>query len=194
MTREIERVKALYPEALYLGIADGAVDNWSFLEQHTDKQLLDYFHAWEYLPHLAQAAYPAKTDKPQCEAWLVDKRHQLKHQAGFADELIEQAQHLSNKKTHGKMVKENLHKALNYFTNQRQRMDYSSFHDANLPIGSGVRKAACKVLVKQRLCGSGMRWKEKGANLVLCLRALSQSTGRWSQFWQKIIQFGALPC
>jgi len=60
-----------------LRIADGAVDNWSFLDQHADKLLLDYFHASEYLPHLAQAAYPGKTDKPQREAWLADSRHQL---------------------------------------------------------------------------------------------------------------------
>jgi hypothetical protein len=44
--------------------------------------------------------------------------------------------------------------------------------------------------VKQRLCGSGMRWKNKGAKVVLSLRALVQTTNRWQQFWEKIIQFG----
>jgi hypothetical protein len=73
-------------------------------------------------------------------------------------------------------------------------MDYASFHANNLPIGSGVTEAACKVLVKQRLCGSGMRWKEKGAKVVLSLRALIQSAGRWVQFWDKINQFGVLSC
>jgi hypothetical protein len=57
LTREVERVKIRYPDAQYLGIADGAPDNWTFLEKHTDQQLLDYFHASEYLPALAQAAY-----------------------------------------------------------------------------------------------------------------------------------------
>lgn len=68
MTQEIDRVKVLYPEALYVGIADGAADTWSFLERRTTKPLLDYFQASEYLPHLAQAAYPGETDKPQREA------------------------------------------------------------------------------------------------------------------------------
>ena len=194
MTREIERAKALYPEALYLGIADGAADNWSFLEQHADKLLLDYFHASEYLPHLAQAAYPGKTDKPQRETWLADRRHQLKHEPGFVDKLIEEAERLLKKKSLGKTVRENLNKALTYFSNQRHRMDYAGFHADNLPIGSGVTEAACKVLVKQRLCGSGMRWKEKGARIVLSLRALSESTGRWNQFWDKINRFGVTPC
>ena len=69
-------------------------------------------------------------------------------------------------------------------------MDYSHHIDEKLPIGSGVAEAACKALVKQRLCGSGMRWKEKGAKTILSLRALVQSKGRWQQFWNKIQQFG----
>lgn len=194
MTQEIERVKVLYPEALYVGIADGAADNWSFLERHTTKQLLDFFHASEYLPHLAQAAYPGKTDKPQREAWLAERAHQLKHDPGFVQKLIAEAERLMNKKSLGKTVRENLQKALTYFSNQRHRMDYASFHADQLPIGSGVTEAACKVLVKQRLCGSGMRWKERGARVVLSLRALRESAGRWAQFWDKVNQFGALPC
>jgi hypothetical protein len=35
-------------------------------------------------------------------------------------------------------------------------MDYAGRVAANEPIGSGVTEAACKVIVKQRLCGSGM--------------------------------------
>ena len=64
----------------------------------------------------------------------------------------------------------------------------------NLPIGSGVTEAACKILVKQRLCGSGMHWKDKGAKVILSLRALVQSKGRWQQFWGKIDQYGAQVC
>ncbi len=70
-------------------------------------------------------------------------------------------------------------------------MDYPAFLAEGLPIGSGVTEAACKTLVKQRLCASGMRWKTKGAGIVLSLRALTQTAGRWTQFWQKIDQFGA---
>ena len=45
-------------------------------------------------------------------------------------------------------------------------MDYSTHIEKDLPIGSGVTEAACKTLVKQRLCGSGMRWKNKGAKVI----------------------------
>jgi hypothetical protein len=36
-----------------------------------------------------------------------------------------------------------------------------------------------------------MRWKIKGAKVVLSLRALVQTTDRWQQFWDKIIQMGS---
>ncbi len=49
---------------------------------------------------------------------------------------------------------------------------------ANEPIGSGVREAACKVIVKQRLCGSGMKWTEGGGAVVLSLRTLSYTARR----------------
>jgi hypothetical protein len=41
------------------------------------------------------------------------------------------------------------------------------------------------------LCGSGMRWKDQGAKVILSLRALVQSKGRWQQFWDKIDQYGS---
>lgn len=41
LKQEISVIKKLYPDAIYVGIADGATDNWSFLENHTSLQLLD---------------------------------------------------------------------------------------------------------------------------------------------------------
>jgi hypothetical protein len=70
-------------------------------------------------------------------------------------------------------------------------MDYASRVAVNEPIGSGVTEAACKVIVKQRLCGSGMKWTtEGGAAAVLSLRALSYTPERWSQFWSKVDRWG----
>ena len=63
MEREIAHVKHLYPEAVYVGIADGAKSNWEFLEQHTRVQVLDFYHAAEYLADAAQAAYPRSPTK-----------------------------------------------------------------------------------------------------------------------------------
>jgi hypothetical protein len=72
-------------------------------------------------------------------------------------------------------------------------MNYAEHTASNLPIGSGVTEAACKTLIKQRFCQSGMRWKLPGIKTVLRLREFTQTTGRWHQFWQKINQF-SVPC
>ncbi|MBV8608457.1 MAG: hypothetical protein JO034_13490 [Singulisphaera sp.] len=62
--------------------------------------------------------------------------------------------------------------------------------EQHVPIGSGVMKVACQVLVKQRLCRSGMRWKEHGAAAVLSVRCLTFTPERWSQFWSRIDRSG----
>ena len=191
LEKEIATVKKHYPDALYLGIADGAKNNWSFLEQHTSRQLLDFFHVTEYLANVSYAAYPGKTDKPKRTIWLDERCKQLKREPGAVETLISEMEKLAQKNSLTKTVKENLLAALTYIKNHNQMMDYAMHTEKNLPIGSGVTEAACKTLVKQRLCGSGMRWKDQGAKVILSLRALVQSKGRWQQFWDKIDQYGS---
>jgi hypothetical protein len=194
LEQEINTVKKHYPDALYLGIADGAKNNWAFLGRHTSRQLLDFFHATEYLFKLAYAAYPGKTEKPKRELWLHGHCTQLKHQPGAVENLISEMEKLSRKTSLPKTAKEDLQAALTYFVYHRHMMDYAAQIEKGRPIGSGVTEAACKTLVKQRLCGSGMRWKDKGAKVILSLRALVQSKGRWQQFWGKLDQYGAQAC
>jgi hypothetical protein len=59
-----------------------------------------------------------------------------------------------------------------------------------MPIGSGVTEAACKTLVKARLCSSGMQWTREGAQSVLTLRALLLSSSRWTSLWKHFDQHG----
>ena len=189
--QEIARVKTRYPDALYLGIADGAKDNWAFLTPHTDRQLLDFYHVTEYLAKASEAVFPQKTGKAARKQWLSTHCSQLKHDHHAAQCILEELQSLSTAALPAS-VRDDLEAAIRYFTNNiaEQRMDYAYQVEHHLPIGSGVTEAACKTLVKQRLCGSGMRWKAKGAKVVLSLRALVQTTNRWRQFWDKINQFG----
>jgi len=98
LEQEIATVKKLYPDALYLGIADGAKDNWSFLEQYTSRQLLDFFHVTEYLVNVSYAAYPGKTDKPKRIIWLDERCKQLKREPGAVDTLINEMEKLAKKK------------------------------------------------------------------------------------------------
>jgi hypothetical protein len=191
MAREIARAKQHYPDARWLGIADGAASNWTFLEQHTERQLIDFFHATEYIAKLAQARYPQRKAEAKRAAWQHAHCNRLKRDPGVLDELVAEAARLSRRTALSQKARDDAYSAWTYFNNHRHQMDYPGFLAENLPIGSGVTEAACKSLVKQRLCASGMRWKTKGAKIVLSLRALTNTAGRWAQFWQKIDQFGA---
>ena len=80
--------------------------------------------------------------------------------------------------------------AIVYYTNHKSRMGYPNHLKRNLPIGSGVTEAACKTVVKQRMCVSGSRWKDGGASCVLALRTLKLTRGRWPQFWSYVMRHG----
>ncbi len=190
--REIEKTKTTYPDVLYLVIADGAKDNWRFLKKHTTQQLLDFFHVTEYLGKVVYTAYPQKTGQPKRKQWLAQRCTELKHEPGTVEDLIKEMDKFSAKRSLSKTVQEDLGKALTYFKNHRTLMNYPLHIKQKLPIGSGVTEAACKTLVKQRLCCSGMRWKKQGAQMILALRGLVQSGSRWSQFWNKINQYGVV--
>lgn len=190
LEQEVLNIKTKYPNALYVGIADGAFDNWVFLRKHTKLQLLDFYHVTEYLQKVAMAAHPQKSGKAARQEWMSIKCSELKHDSGTVELLIKEMENLARKTSLTKIVKADLLKALTYFKNHREMMDYPMHLEQNLPIGSGVTEAACKTLVKQRLCCSGMRWKKHGAHIVLTLRALVQSGDRWEQFWSKINRYG----
>lgn len=179
--QEIEEVKRHYPRVCYQGLADGAAWNWNFLEPRTDVQLTDFFHASGYVASAAEAMFRKKEER---KAWLDKTAHQLKHEAGGARAIL---QHMESSPQRGK---EKVGKAITYFTNQLDRMDYSGFLEKKRPIGSGVTEAACKTLVNQRLCNSGMRWHSDAIDKILMARCLIYSSDRWKQFWNKVDRYG----
>ncbi len=186
---EIGRAREKCPDAHYVGIADGASGNWELLGRHTDVQVTDFWHAAEYLGKAAVVLYRGHPRTK--EAWLEDACHRLKHDPGGAEWVLKQLRRLARERPWAK-GHEDVQRAITYFTNQggAGRMDYASRVAANEPIGSGVTEAACKVIVKQRLCGSGMKWKGPGAAAVLSLRCLSHTPERWDQFWAKVDRWG----
>jgi hypothetical protein len=186
---EIDRAKAKCPDAHYVGIADGANGNREFLRKHTDVQVTDFWHAAEYLGKAAVVLY--RGHPRTREAWLEEACHRLKHDPGGAEWVLKQLRGLARERPWAK-DHEDVQRAITYIANQSGagRMGYASLVAANEPIGSGVTEAACKVIVKQRLCGSGMKWTEGGAAVVLSLRTLSYTPERWDQFWSKVDRWG----
>ena len=178
--REIIRVKHLVEKATYVGLADGAKDNWTFLEKFTEVSIIDFWHASEYLTLASKACSKSAYERKQ---WLEQARHDLRYEADSACKLLKQMKKFRRKHKLSEIAKEGLERAITYFSNHLHQMEYSEHANNNLPIGSGVTEAACKVIVKERLCQSGMKWRINGAQNTLNIRALSHSDGRWKQFW-----------
>lgn len=187
MQREVEQVKRLYPHAHYQGLADGAPENWTFLELLTHSQVLDFYHATQYLAKVAKATHPSSVEYQQ--AWMDTHCHILKHEVGAATRLLAEMEAIEPQRL-SEVVRSGLLDAITYFHNHHHQMHYAEAIAWNLPIGSGVTEAACKVIVKARLCGAGMKWKDRGAGIVLSLRTLTYTPGRWQQFWSKINRYG----
>src|SRR5215813_135132 len=189
MRKELSAAIKEFPKATVVGVADGARDNWEFLNEVTDRQIIDFFHVAEYLNEAADIICSNDVEK---EEWLSSRCHKLKHKSKTAGAIIiELRDYLARKKlrTTGREI---VQKTLTYFENNRRMMNYPSALKDNLPIGSGVTEAACKVLVKQRLGGAGMRWTSRGAHVVLQLRAAALTNSRWNAFWRKISLYGVV--
>ena len=189
-SREILRVKEQFPDAVYIGLADGAPDNWVFLKHYTSCQIIDFYHAREYIGKAASAIFGREKDKK--ELWEEHWSHDLKHKQGTATRfLAELKDHLLT--LNGKCVlerREEVRQVITYFENHKSKMSYARQVKEYLPIGSGVTEAACKVLIKQRMCQSGSRWKDGGASAVLTMRALKLTEDRWPQFWSYVMRHG----
>jgi hypothetical protein len=168
-------------------VADGSEDNWTFLRPYIDDECIDFYHATSYLYWVAKAVHPRSPAARQ--AWLDDSCHKLKHEKGYAKKLLKEMQSLSMAGL-SESVQEELAKAITYFTNHHQQMKYAQRVHAKLPIGSGVTEAACKPIIKMRMCRGGAKWKDEGATAVLSLRTLIYTEGRWEQFWAKVDRYG----
>jgi hypothetical protein len=185
-SQEIDRVKTQYQNATYVAIADGARDNWSFLQDYSSIQTIDYWHVCEYMAEYGKVVY---TEKQKRDQWMENSCHKLKHQVGAAGELLEEMREYAT--SHFLLDHVNpVSKAVTYFENNKLKMNYATNLELNLPIGSGVVEAACKTLVKQRFSKSGCRWTRDTVDDLLMSRALIMTTGRWDQFWNKVNRYG----
>lgn len=190
LDREIKRISEKYPKAKIIGIADGAASNWNFLKDKVGSLLIDFWHVTEYLSKASAALFANKKDQNKRMEWLEDTCHRLKHRVGGATRILNE---LIKHQEENKLSEKNrnaLQSAITYLTNHKDKMNYHKHVTSHMPIGSGITEAACKTLVKQRMCKGAARWKDQGATTVLTLRSLHLTDLRWDQFWRKYSQYG----
>lgn len=185
MERELATVKARYPKAAYHGISDGARDFVPWLQTNTDRLTLDFYHAAGYLSGAAGGMTAAgKGQAQRASQWLQAACHRLKHEDGAAARLLDEMKGGLASGEHGLLAGERLGKAITYFENNLDRMDYAAGLRGRHPIGSGVTEAACGLIIKDRMCNRGMRWSLRTAQHIITLRSIINTTaGCWQNFW-----------
>lgn len=155
-------------------VCDGAVWIWKLIERHFPHavQIVDWYHASEYLPPIAEAAFGY--DTPEYLAWLEQARSQLWE--GQIEALIHDCQLLSAIPA----AQKPLQAAVSYFSHNQKRMDYARFRQQGYFIGSGTVESAGKQIAGLRLKRAGARWTESGAVATAKARAAWLS-GQWDE-------------
>ena len=141
-------------------------------------EILDFFHLSEYVWAVAKAAYPNYEQKQK--DWVKIQQQLLKKSQWRT--VIKNSHQLTRNK-------QDLIKAIialeRYLTNNQSRIDYQSYLQNGLMIGSGVVESSNRRVVTQRLKQAGMHWSKLGAEGVMALRAVYLSNShRWSSFWK----------
>lgn len=146
-------------------IGDGAEWIWNLADHHYlgATQIVDVWHAREHIYALAAAYYGP--DSPQGKRWAQNHCRDLKtHGPG---KLLGALKRMRPKTA---AQQEAVRRETGYFTRNKDRMQYPKYRREGMMIGSGPVEAGCKVVVGQRLRGTGMRWSASGADAILAAR------------------------
>jgi hypothetical protein len=167
-------------------LGDGAAWIWELARVQFPGalQILDFYHATEYLAQLAGLIHPAGS--PAFLTLFGRWRHDLKT-SSLSDILAQARSHLGPLSLSPE-DDQKAQSALGYFDNNLLRMDYPNFISQGFFIGSGVVEAGCKTVVGQRLKHSGMFWGKTGAQNILTVRCALQSQNRFDDFWKALSQ------
>ena len=156
-------------ELIFLG--DGAEWIWNLVGEYFPQavQIVDWFHAVEHLTPLAQAAF---ADEEEAHLWHEQVRTHLWE--GQVDGVIAACTALVAAGKGGEVAR----KTAAYFSNNRQRMNYTNYRGKGYQIGSGTIESGCKQIGTQRMKVPGATWSLEGARRTAKARAALLS-GQW---------------
>lgn len=182
---EVETASAQCPSHITkVVLCDGARGIWNYIEgqPHFEdfEKLIDYWHAAEHLSLAAEALF-GKGSKEAAQ-WYERYAKKLKEEDRGVQRLLDSIAYYAKTRSLPPGRRKDLDVQRTFFARNKHRMDYAGFRRRGLPIGSGPVEAACKSLVKNRLCRSGMRWSRQGGQRILDLRTYVKSN-RWDAFW-----------
>jgi len=152
-----------YEERVFIG--DGAKWIWNMVDLYYPDatQILDWYHASQYLYKIADVAFDTGSD--EYKNWIEKTKALLWD--GRIDQLIIECSFFANKSA----VSEAVHATISFYTNNKKRMDYARFREEGYFIGSGTIESAAKRLGELRLKEAGARWTRDGAVFTAKARA-----------------------
>jgi len=155
-------------------LGDGAPWIWNLADEQFPGaiQIVDLFHAKQYLSDVGKAIYGPGSDLGR--PWAKQRHDELDE--GQLDGLLQAL------RVHAEAHDE-ARKCLDYVTRNQLRMRYPAFRAQGLCVSSGVVEAGCKVVIGTRLKRAGMRWTVSGADAIIALRCC-QLSGRFEDFWE----------
>ena len=158
-----------------VAVMDGAEWLQRFIDFHRPDaiRVLDFPHAVEYLTRASHEAHGAGT--PATSEWIGTQAHALKHDG--PDPVLAALRALP--------PGEQRDTALGYLEPRHAQLQYPTFRAAGYPIGSGIVESANKVVVEDRLKGSGMHWAPTSVDPLLALRTVV-CADRWDEAWPQI--------
>ena len=152
----------LAQELIILG--DGAEWIWNLVAEHFPHavQILDWFHATEYLMPVAKGAF---TTPEAQDVWVAQMKQTLWD--GRVNEAITACLDL----VHTEDSSDPAYVAARYFDQNRCRMDYPTYRNQGYQIGSGTIESAAKQIGMMRLKVAGAIWNVSSARNVAKARA-----------------------
>jgi len=134
--------------------------------------ILDIIHVLEYLYLAAHSLHKENTHESRCYVYELLKAIM----EGKVEAVIKKLEEEVKNKELCKSKSDAISKVIKYLENHKQMMYYDQYLAKGYPIGTGVVESACRLLVKDRMEGSGMRWSLDGAEAMLLLRSLKYSS------------------
>ena len=160
-------------------LMDGDRHLWALQQEYLPKAIgiLDLFHVMEYLWLAAHCFH--REASLEAERWVAHHLEMLlENKVDCVRGLLQRA---INHQPLNKTKRKHLKKVHRYFTTNRLRMQYGDYLATGYPIGSGVIEGACKHVIGDRMCCTGMRWEFEGAQPMLDLR-VTKLNNQWDQF------------
>ena len=156
-------------------ISDGALWLRQLMEKAYPQAtlILDFYHAME---HIGQAGKAGLGSGQAAADWFDIQRKLLLDSK--LDKVLTNLQQVN-------IAPALRHSVCAYLQSNRDRMDYKSYRERGLLIGSGAIESAHRTVMQRRLKRAGQRWSNNGAQRVLTLRVCAMSN-RWHLVRQRI--------